>query len=85
MTVTTLSGHRRVPAFGMAGGSPGALGRHWMAHPDGSVTPMSGCDSVQAAAEDAFVVETPGGGASACRTSLAGLAADPARTTAPGW
>ena len=62
MTVTTLSGHRRVPAFGMAGGSPGALGRHWMAHPDGSVTPMSGCDSVQAAAGDVFVVETPGGG-----------------------
>ncbi|MGO9781825.1 MAG: hydantoinase B/oxoprolinase family protein [Streptosporangiaceae bacterium] len=62
MTVTTLSGHRRVPAFGMAGGSPGALGRHWMAHPDGSVTPMSGCDSVQTAAGDVFVVETPGGG-----------------------
>ena len=62
MTVTTLSGHRRVPAFGMAGGSPGALGRHWMAHPDGSVTPMSGCDSVQAAAGDVFVIETPGGG-----------------------
>ena len=62
MTVTTLSGHRRIPAFGMAGGSPGALGRHWMAHPDGSVTPMSGCDSVQAAAGDVFVVETPGGG-----------------------
>jgi 5-oxoprolinase (ATP-hydrolysing) len=62
MTVTTLSGHRRVPAFGMAGGSPGALGRHWMEHPDGSVTPMSGCDSVQAAAGDVFVIETPGGG-----------------------
>jgi 5-oxoprolinase (ATP-hydrolysing) len=62
MTVTTLSGHRRVPAFGMAGGSPGALGRHWMAHPDGSVTPMSGCDSVQAAAGDVFVLQTPGGG-----------------------
>jgi 5-oxoprolinase (ATP-hydrolysing) len=62
MTVTTLSGHRRVPAFGMAGGSPGALGRHWMAHPDGSVTPMRGCDSVQAAAGDVFVIETPGGG-----------------------
>ena len=38
MTVTTLSGHRRVPAFGMAGGQPGALGRHWIEHPDGSVT-----------------------------------------------
>ncbi len=26
MTVSTLSGHRRVPPYGMAGGSPGALG-----------------------------------------------------------
>jgi 5-oxoprolinase (ATP-hydrolysing) len=62
MTVTTLSGHRRVPAFGLAGGSPGALGRHWVEHPDGSVTAMEGCDSVQLAAGDVFVIETPGGG-----------------------
>ena len=47
MTVTTLTGHRRVPAFGLAGGEPGALGRHWIEHPDGRVTPMDGCDSVQ--------------------------------------
>src|SRR6266516_2244659 len=38
MTVTTLSGHRRVPPYGMAGGQPGALGRHWVEHADGSVT-----------------------------------------------
>jgi len=62
VTVTTLAGHRRVPPYGMAGGSPGALGRHWLRHPDGSVTPMQGCDSVQAAAGDVFVIETPGGG-----------------------
>jgi 5-oxoprolinase (ATP-hydrolysing) len=62
MTVTTLSGHRRVPAFGLAGGSPGALGRHWVEHADGSVTAMEGCDSVQLAAGDVFVIETPGGG-----------------------
>ena len=42
MTVTTLTGHRRVPAFGLAGGEPGALGRHWIEHPDGRVTPMDG-------------------------------------------
>jgi 5-oxoprolinase (ATP-hydrolysing) len=62
MTVTTLSGHRRVPAFGLAGGSPGALGRNWVEHADGSVTAMEGCDCVQLAAGDVFVIETPGGG-----------------------
>jgi 5-oxoprolinase (ATP-hydrolysing) len=62
MTVTTLSGHRRVPPYGMAGGQPGALGRHWVEHADGSVTPMRGCDSVAVAAGDIFVIETPGGG-----------------------
>jgi 5-oxoprolinase (ATP-hydrolysing) len=62
MTVTTLSGHRRVPAFGMAGGGPGALGRHYVQHADGSVTPMAGCDSARLEAGDVFVIETPGGG-----------------------
>ncbi len=62
MTVTTLSSHRRVPPYGMAGGRPGALGRHWVEHADGSVTPMRGCDSVAVAAGDVFVIETPGGG-----------------------
>ena len=62
MTVTTLASHRRVPPYGMAGGKPGALGRHWVEHADGSVTPMRGCDSVAVAAGDLFVIETPGGG-----------------------
>jgi len=62
MTVTTLTGHRRVPAFGLAGGQPGALGRHWISHPDGTVTPMGGCDSVTVEPGDVFVIETPGGG-----------------------
>jgi 5-oxoprolinase (ATP-hydrolysing) len=62
MTVTTLSGHRRVPPYGMAGGEPGALGRHWVEHADGSVTGMAACDSVSVAAGDVFVLETPGGG-----------------------
>ena len=62
MTVTTLTGHRRIPAFGMAGGLPGALGRHWVEHPDGTVTQMRGCDSVQVRPGDVFVMQTPGGG-----------------------
>jgi 5-oxoprolinase (ATP-hydrolysing) len=62
MTVTTLTGHRRIPAFGMAGGQPGALGRHWIEHQDGTVTAMRGCDSVTVRPGDVFVIETPGGG-----------------------
>jgi 5-oxoprolinase (ATP-hydrolysing) len=62
MTITTLSGHRRVPPYGMAGGGPGALGGHWVEHADGSVTTMRGCDSVPVGAGDVFVLETPGGG-----------------------
>jgi 5-oxoprolinase (ATP-hydrolysing) len=62
VTVTTLSGHRRVPAFGLAGGSPGAPGRHWVERADGTITPMNGCDSVLLQAGDVFVLESPGGG-----------------------
>jgi 5-oxoprolinase (ATP-hydrolysing) len=62
MTVSTLTGHRRIPAFGMAGGQPGALGHHWIEHPDGTVTAMGGCDSVTVRPGDVFVIETPGGG-----------------------
>jgi 5-oxoprolinase (ATP-hydrolysing) len=62
MTVTTLSSHRRVPAYGMDGGGPGSLGRQWVEHEDGSVDPMNGCDSKLVKAGDVFVIETPGGG-----------------------
>ena len=62
MTVTTIAGHRRVAPFGLAGGSPGALGRHWIERADGSRTPMDACDSARLEAGDVFVMETPGGG-----------------------
>ncbi len=62
MTVSILSSHRRVPPYGMAGGQPGDLGRQWVEHADGRVSALAGCDSVEVAAGDVFVVETPGGG-----------------------
>jgi 5-oxoprolinase (ATP-hydrolysing) len=62
VTVTTLASHRRVPPYGMAGGHPGARGRHWVQRAGGSVQPMQACDSVPVAAGDLFVIETPGGG-----------------------
>jgi 5-oxoprolinase (ATP-hydrolysing) len=62
MTVSTLASHRRVPAMGLDGGEPGALGRQWVERRDGTVTPMAGCDTADLAAGDVFVIETPGGG-----------------------
>jgi 5-oxoprolinase (ATP-hydrolysing) len=62
MTVTTLAGHRRMAPYGMAGGSPGALGKNWIERADGTVVPMEGCDSVTVGTGDLFVLETPGGG-----------------------
>jgi 5-oxoprolinase (ATP-hydrolysing) len=62
MTVSILSGHRRVPPYGMAGGSPGALGAGRVERTDGSVQQLAACDSVTLDAGDVLVIETPGGG-----------------------
>ncbi|WP_225848812.1 hydantoinase B/oxoprolinase family protein [Streptomyces sp. HPF1205] len=62
MTVSTLASHRRVPPYGMAGGSPGALGSARVERADGTVTHLAGSDSVPVGAGDVLVVETPGGG-----------------------
>ena len=62
MTVSTLSGHRRVPPYGMAGGAPGALGRNYVERADGTVTELAGADSTEVGVGDVLVVETPGGG-----------------------
>ncbi|MEV5313477.1 hydantoinase B/oxoprolinase family protein [Streptomyces sp. NPDC052610] len=62
MTVTTLSQHRRVPPYGMAGGEPGALGANRVEHADGTVTALAGSDTASVGPGDVLVVETPGGG-----------------------
>ncbi|MER5516209.1 hydantoinase B/oxoprolinase family protein [Streptomyces sp. NPDC002763] len=62
MTVSTLSQHRRVPPYGMAGGAPGALGANRVERADGTVTELGGSDSADVGADDVLVIETPGGG-----------------------
>jgi 5-oxoprolinase (ATP-hydrolysing) len=62
MTVSTLSGHRRVAPYGMAGGSPGELGRNHIDREDGSTVELAGCDSREVQPGDSLVIETPGGG-----------------------
>jgi len=62
MTVSTLSSHRRVAPYGLAGGAPGQLGDQWVERADGSVTGLAGCDRAELEPGDVFVLETPGGG-----------------------
>ncbi len=62
MTVSTLSGNRRVAPYGLHGGAPGALGRNRVERADGDIVEMAGCDSVDVRSGDVLVIETPGGG-----------------------
>ncbi|NUO41923.1 MAG: 5-oxoprolinase, partial [Streptomyces sp.] len=62
MTVSTLSQHRRLPPYGMAGGEPGALGANRVERADGTVTPLLGSDAADVRPDDVLVIETPGGG-----------------------
>jgi 5-oxoprolinase (ATP-hydrolysing) len=62
MVAAILSGHRRIPPHGMAGGSPGRTGRNWVRRADGEVVELGACDQVDMRPGDCFVIETPGGG-----------------------
>ncbi|MEU7497208.1 hydantoinase B/oxoprolinase family protein [Streptomyces griseofuscus] len=62
MTVSTLSQHRRVPPYGMAGGAPGALGTNRVERADGGVTDLGGSGSTEVGPGDVLVIKTPGGG-----------------------
>jgi 5-oxoprolinase (ATP-hydrolysing) len=62
MTASILSNGRQVPAFGMDGGQPGALGINRVERADGRVEVLGHIGSVEMAPGDVFVIETPGGG-----------------------
>jgi 5-oxoprolinase (ATP-hydrolysing) len=62
MTAAILSGHRRVPPYGMAGGNPGHTGQNRVRHASGATVELEGCDRVEMGAGDEFIIETPGGG-----------------------
>jgi 5-oxoprolinase (ATP-hydrolysing) len=62
VTASTLSGHRRIPPYGMAGGAPGSLGRNRVHRADGSIVELAGCDSIDLQPGDTLEIHTPGGG-----------------------
>ncbi|TAL79549.1 MAG: 5-oxoprolinase [Burkholderiaceae bacterium] len=62
MTVSTLCNGWIQPAFGAAGGLPGAVGKSRVIRTDGQVQELAHADRAELQAGDQFEIETPGGG-----------------------
>jgi 5-oxoprolinase (ATP-hydrolysing) len=62
MECTILSGHRRVPPFGLAGGEPGEIGVNAVRRRDGRVEQLEGCDETIIDAGEAVIIQTPTAG-----------------------
>jgi 5-oxoprolinase (ATP-hydrolysing) len=62
MTVAILSGSRKIPPFGLAGGGPGATGKTYIERVGGRRDILDSCATTEVEPGDSVVVETPGGG-----------------------
>jgi 5-oxoprolinase (ATP-hydrolysing) len=62
ITLSLLSGSRRVPPFGLAGGAAAACGENWLLRCDHQPEPLPGSIAVELAPGDRVRVLTPGGG-----------------------
>jgi 5-oxoprolinase (ATP-hydrolysing) len=62
MECTILSGHRRVPPFGLAGGENGQIGENWVRRNDGTMERLQGADATTLDAGEAVIIQTPTAG-----------------------
>jgi 5-oxoprolinase (ATP-hydrolysing) len=62
MTAAILSNGRKLGAFGLAGGEPGAPGENRIERADGRVEILAATGQAEMQVDDVFVVTTPGGG-----------------------
>jgi len=62
MECTVLSGHRRVPPFGLAGGGDGQVGENWVRRKDGRMEKLAGADATIIDAGEAIIIQTPTAG-----------------------
>jgi 5-oxoprolinase (ATP-hydrolysing) len=62
MEYTILSGHRRIPPFGMAGGENGQIGENWVRRKDGAMERLKGADATVVDAGEAIIIQTPTAG-----------------------
>ena len=62
MECTILSGHRRVPPFGLDGGRSGQVGENAVRRNDGRVEKLKGCDATVIDSGEAVMIRTPTAG-----------------------
>ncbi|MDB5570418.1 MAG: 5-oxoprolinase [Hyphomicrobiales bacterium] len=62
MECALLSGHRRIPPFGLHGGEPGELGENSVRRLDGRIERLGGSDQTVIEAGEAIIVKTPTSG-----------------------
>jgi 5-oxoprolinase (ATP-hydrolysing) len=62
MECTILSGHRRVPPFGLEGGQDGEIGENRARRHDGRMEKLAGCDATIIDAGEAIIIQTPTAG-----------------------
>jgi len=62
MECTILSGHRRVPPFGLAGGEAGQVGENWARRKSGRMEKLQGCDATVIDENEAIIIQTPTAG-----------------------
>jgi 5-oxoprolinase (ATP-hydrolysing) len=62
MTAGILSGHRKLPPFGIKGGKSGKTGMNTVFRSNGRAETLEGCAEIEVCAGDVFLIETPGGG-----------------------
>jgi 5-oxoprolinase (ATP-hydrolysing) len=62
MTLSLLSGHRRIPPYGQQGGAPGQTGCNRIKKNKGTLVELGATDCVKVDVDDMLVIETPGGG-----------------------
>jgi 5-oxoprolinase (ATP-hydrolysing) len=62
MECTILSGHRRVPPFGLGGGDDGQVGENSVRRRDSRVEKLDGCDATIIDAGEAVIIQTPTAG-----------------------
>jgi 5-oxoprolinase (ATP-hydrolysing) len=59
MDASILSGHRRIPPFGLAGGDNGQVGSNRIRRANGQEEVLGSCAQVRLESGDAFILETP--------------------------
>ena len=62
MDCSLLTGHRRVPPFGLDGGASGECGENAVRRKGGEVEKLEGCDQTVIDAGEAIIIKTPSGG-----------------------